>query len=193
MQIIANADKGESLFQELADARGAEQKQSKDYVVLARMIDQFFGSSVEFRRSVHVREFVFVIKPHRHAEIVLSEEKNINAGDRGNLGDILDARSRLHLQRNDAFVVPVAGVAEESSLVHAALREVNRARADGRIFHATDGDPRFFSGIDVGDEDTVGAHIERLLDSGAVIVSANTDQRFCAPFAIPLNMAESFS
>ena len=38
----------------------------------------------------------------------------------------------------------------------------------------------FFGGVDVGDEDAVGAHVERLLDAGAVVVSADADEGFCA-------------
>ncbi len=58
--------------------------------------------------------------------------------------------------------------------------KVDRARADGGIFRATDGLARFFGGVDVGDEDAVGAHVERLLDAGAVVVSADADERFGA-------------
>ena len=39
---------------------------------------------------------------------------------------------------------------------------------------------RFVGGVDVGDEDAVGAHVEGLLDAGAVVVSANADERFGA-------------
>eukprot|EP01044_Picomonas_judraskeda_P039136 COSAG03_NODE_18609_length_351_cov_1.579365_2_plen_51_part_01 len=35
----------------------------------------------------------------------------------------------MNLQRDDAVVVRVAGVAEQAGLVHAALREVHGARA----------------------------------------------------------------
>src|SRR5581483_6596710 len=62
----------------------------------------------------------------------------------------------------------------------AALREINRARAKAKILNATDGLARFFGGIDIRHEDAIGAEIERLLDSGAVIVSAHTYQGFCA-------------
>ncbi len=40
------------------------------------------------------------------------------------------------------------------------------------------GNPRLFGGVDVGDENAVGAHVERLLDAGAVVVSADADERF---------------
>ena len=125
-------------------------------------------------------ELVFVVEAHRHAEIVLAEEENVDAGDGGDLGDVLDAGGGFDLQRDDAFVVPVAGVAEQSAFVHAALREVDRARADRGILGATDGLASFVGGVDVGDEDAVGAHVERLLDAGAVGVSADADQRLRA-------------
>ena len=38
----------------------------------------------------------------------------------------------------------------------------------------------FFGGVDVGDEDAVGAHVEGLLDAGAVVVSADADHRLRA-------------
>ena len=74
----------------------------------------------------------------------------------------------------------VAGVAEESGFVHAALWEVDGARADRGILRATDGFAGFFGSIDVGDEDAVGSHVESLLDAGAVVVSADADQRLGA-------------
>ena len=125
-------------------------------------------------------KFVLVVEAHRHAEIVLAEEENVDAGNGGDLGDVLDAGGGFDLQRDDAFVVPVAGVAEKSGFVHAALREVDRARADGGILGATDGFAGFIGGVDVGDEDAVGAHVEGLLDAGAVGVSADADQRLRA-------------
>ena len=174
VQVVADADEGESFFEEFADACGAEQEQAEDDVVLAGVLDQFLGGGVEFGRGVHVGELVFVVEAHRHAEIVLAEEENVDAGDGGDLGDVLDAGSGLDLQGDDAFVVPVAGVAEQSGFVHAALREVDRARADRGILGATDGLAGFVGGIDVGNEDAVGAHVEGLLDAGAVGVSADS-------------------
>src|ERR1700691_27221 len=151
VEIVAHADEGEAFFQKFADARGAEQEQAQDYVVLAGVFDQLFCGGVKFGRSVHVRELVLVIEAHRHAEIVLTEEEDVDAWNGGDLGDILNAGSGFDLQGDHAVVVEVAGVAEESGLVHTALRKVNRARADSRIFGATDGLARFFGGVDVGD------------------------------------------
>ena len=125
-------------------------------------------------------ELIFVIEAHRHAEIVLAEEENVNAGDGGDLGDVLDAGSGFDLQGDNAFVVPVAGVAEQPAFIHAALGEVDRARADCRILRTAHGLASLGGGIDVGDEDAVGAHVEGLLDAGTVSVSADTDHRLCA-------------
>src|SRR5579863_6933612 len=48
VQVVADADEGEAFFQELADSRGAEQEQAKDYVVLVRVVNQLFCGGVEF-------------------------------------------------------------------------------------------------------------------------------------------------
>src|SRR6266436_8885589 len=40
MQVVADADEGESLFEELAHASGAEQEESKDKIIFARMVDE---------------------------------------------------------------------------------------------------------------------------------------------------------
>ena len=147
---------------------------------LRRVLDQFLGGGIEFGRGVHVRELVFVVEAHGHAEIVLTEEENVDAGNGGDFGDVLDAGGGFDLQGDDAFFIEVAGVAEESGLVHAALRKINGARADGGILGATDGLAGFFGGVDVGDEDAVGAEIESLLDAGTVVVSADADDRLGA-------------
>src|SRR5207302_4071213 len=99
-------------------------------------------------------------------------EKNVDTGNGGDLGDVFDARRCLNLQSDDAVVVKVAGVTKKPGFVHAALRKVDRARAHGGILHATHGLTRFVGSVDVGDEDTVGAHVERLLNAGAVVISA---------------------
>src|SRR5271166_4527317 len=127
MQIVAEAEEGETFFKEFADARGAEQEESEDYIILACVFDQFLGGRVEFGRSVHVGELVFVVEAHGHAEIVLTEEKDVDAGDSGDFGDVFDAGCGPDLQGDDAFVVPAAGVAEQTSAIHAALREVDGA------------------------------------------------------------------
>ncbi len=96
-------------------------------------------------------------------------------GHSGDFRNIIDARSRFHLQRDDAVVVEVAGVAQKPRLVHAALREINRARSHPGILGAAHRLARFFRGIDVGNENAVGAHVEGLLDAGAIVVSADAD------------------
>ena len=101
---------------------------------------RLLGGGVEFRRGVHVRELVFVVEAHRHAEIVLAEEEDVNAGNGGDLGDVLDAGSGLNLQaRQCRSLFAVAGVAEQPAFIHAALGEVDRARAHCRILRAAHG------------------------------------------------------
>src|SRR3984957_17577332 len=119
------------------------------------MLDQLLGGGVEVGRGIHVRELVFVVESHRHAEIVLAEEENVHAGAGGNFGDVLDAGGGFALQGDDAIVIVIAGVAKESGFVHAALGKINRARADGGIFGAAHGDAGFFGGVDVRYEDDV--------------------------------------
>src|SRR4029077_1622528 len=180
VEIVADADEGDSVFEELANAGGTEEEEAEDDVVLTGVFDQALGGGVEFGRGVHVGELVLVVKSHRHAEIVLAEEEDVDAGDGWGLGDVFEARGSLDLQGDDAFVVPVAGIAEESAFIHAALGEVDRARADRGILRATHGFAGFGGGVDVGNKDTVGAHVEGLLDAGAVGVSADADHRLCA-------------
>ena len=91
MQIVADADERETLLQELAHARGAEEEQSEDHVVLLRVIDQLLRGRAQFRRRVHVGELVLFVETHRHAEVVLPEEQNVDAGNGGDLGNVLDA------------------------------------------------------------------------------------------------------
>src|SRR6266481_7660549 len=125
VQVVADADEGETLFEELSDARCPEQEDAENGVVLAGVLDQLLRGRTEFGRGVHVRELVLVVKAHRHAKIVLAQEKDINAWDGRDLGNVFDAGGGLDLKRDDAFVVPVAGVPEQSGLVHAALRKIN--------------------------------------------------------------------
>ncbi len=75
------------------------------------------------------------------------------------------------------IVVRSACVTEQAAFVHATLREVDRARADARIFRATDRLSRFFSGIDVGDQYSVSAEIESLLNARPVVISAHPHHR----------------
>jgi hypothetical protein len=41
VQIVSNTDKREALLQKLTHARSAKQKQPKNHIVLARVLDQF--------------------------------------------------------------------------------------------------------------------------------------------------------
>src|SRR6266849_1302295 len=176
VQVVPDADEGEALLQELANARCAEQEDSEDQFIFAGVLDQLLGGGIEFGRSVHMREFVLFVEAHGHAQVVLSQEKNIHTGHGGNLRDVLDARSCLYLQSDDAVVVVVTGISEQAGLVHAALWEVDRARADGGILGATHGLPRFFGSVDVGDQNAVGAHVEGLLNSRTIVVSTHPHQ-----------------
>src|SRR5260370_18812471 len=105
--------------------------------------------------------------------MVLSDEKNVNVGDGGDLRNVFDAGGGLDLKGDDSVVVPVAGIAEQSGLVHAALREINGARSDRGIFGATYGLARLVGGVDGGDEATIGASIEGLLDAGPCVGAAH--------------------
>ena len=78
------------------------------------------------------------------------------------------------------FVVGVSGVAEQAGFVHAALREIDRARAGGGISGAAYGLAGFFGGVDVRDENAVGAEVESLLDARAVVVAADAHHGFGA-------------
>ena len=80
VQVVADADEGETLFEELADARCPEQEDAENGVVLPGVLHQLLRGRSEFGRGVHVRELVLVVEAHRHAEIVLSEEKDVDAG-----------------------------------------------------------------------------------------------------------------
>src|SRR5258708_13178423 len=93
VQVVADADEGEPLLEKLADARCPEQEDAENGVVLAGVLDQLLRARSEFGRGVHVRELVLVVTAHRHAKIVLSQEKNINtraAPDLANLSIPLD-------------------------------------------------------------------------------------------------------
>src|SRR4029077_18219130 len=99
---------------------------------------------------------------------------NIYSGYGGDFGDVLYAGGGLYLQSDDAVVVEIAGISQQAGLVHAALREVDRARTDGGILGAAHRLARFFGGVDVGDENSVGAHVQGLLNSWAIVVAADT-------------------
>lgn len=112
VQIVAQAEEGKALLEELANAGCAKQKDAKNDIILAGVLDQLLRGCSQFGRSVHVREFIFVIETHRHAEIILSEKKNIDARNSGNLGDVFYAGGCLHLKSDDAFIVPFTSVAK---------------------------------------------------------------------------------
>jgi hypothetical protein len=46
VQVVANADKGEALLHELANAGCSEQKYAENDVVLARVLDQLLGGGI---------------------------------------------------------------------------------------------------------------------------------------------------
>ena len=52
-----------------------------------------------------MRELVLLVESHGHAKVVLAEEQDVDAGNGGDLGDVLDAGGGLDLQRDDAVVV----------------------------------------------------------------------------------------
>ena len=56
VQVVSNADEGESLFQEFADAGGAEEEESENDFVLAGVLDEFLGGGVELRREMCIRD-----------------------------------------------------------------------------------------------------------------------------------------
>ena len=122
---------------------------------------------------------------HGHAEVVLPEEHDVDAVNGGDLLHVVDAGLGLHLHGDDDVVVVGARVAQETRLVGAALREVDGARAVGRaarerVFAARHGLPELGGGVDVRDQDAVGAEVEGLLDAGAVVVSRDADHRLGA-------------
>ena len=49
VEVVADADEGESFLEEFADAGGAEEEQAEDDVVLAGVLDQALGGGIEFR------------------------------------------------------------------------------------------------------------------------------------------------
>src|ERR1700676_4313689 len=56
VQVVANADEGETLFEKLPDARCSEQEDAENGVVLASVLDQLLRGRAEFGRGIHVRE-----------------------------------------------------------------------------------------------------------------------------------------
>src|ERR1700732_3618237 len=66
VQVVAETHEGETLLEELADARGAEQENPKDDAVLSGGGLELLRCVVELRRGVHVRELVLLEESHRH-------------------------------------------------------------------------------------------------------------------------------
>src|SRR5690349_17753262 len=78
MKVVADADETEPFLEELADARGTEEEQPEYHVVLLGMLDQLVGRGEQFLRCVHFREDVGFKKAHRHAEVVLAKEEDVD-------------------------------------------------------------------------------------------------------------------
>jgi len=57
----------------------------------------------------------------------LAEEEDVHAGDGSDFVNVLDAIGGFDLQRDDAVLVPIAGIAEQAIFVHAALGEIDGA------------------------------------------------------------------
>jgi hypothetical protein len=147
---------------------------------------------VQLGRRVHIGELVFFKEPHGHAEIVLAEEQQVDTGDGRDFVDVLDAVGRFHLQRDDDVVVGGARIAEQSGLVHAALREIDRACSSRGIARAAHRLAGLFGGINVGNQNAVGAHVERLLDAAAIMIASHAHQRFRAAAGDPGQHARQF-
>src|SRR5207244_1367760 len=76
MELVSKTLERKSFFEELSDARGAEQEDAEDLIVPPGRIDQFRGGIIEFWRGIHIGELVLFIQTHRHAKVVLTEEKD---------------------------------------------------------------------------------------------------------------------
>src|SRR5437667_1979803 len=112
MQIIADADERKSLLEELAYAARAEQEQTQNDAVLLRRSDQRLSRRAQFGRRIHMRELIRLVKAHRHTQVVLAKEQDVYARDRGDLGDVYDARCGLDLQSDDDVLVRLSHVSE---------------------------------------------------------------------------------
>src|SRR5690349_10556999 len=121
MQVVAEADEREAFFQELAHAGGSEQEQAQDDVIALCGGAQLVCGCGQLGRCVHIRELVFFVQAHGHAKIVLAQEQNIHARNRGDLVNVFDAVGGLHLKRHDRVVVGGSSVTEQSSPVHTSL------------------------------------------------------------------------
>src|SRR3989442_695202 len=98
VKIVAYADKRETFIEEFAHACRAEQEETENDVVFSGGRLQLLSGVAQFRRCVHLRELILFVEPHRHAEIILAQEKNINAGNGRDRIDVLDAIRGLDLQ-----------------------------------------------------------------------------------------------
>ena len=78
------------------------------------------------------------------------------------------------------FLLALPDVSQQAGLVRAALREVDRARSLGRIAAATDRLAGLFGSVDIGNEHAVGAQVERLLDTAAIMISGHAHHGFCS-------------
>jgi len=83
------------------------------------------------------------------------------------------------LQRDDAVLVPIAGIAEQAIFVHAALGEIDGAGSSGGVFCAAYRLARFCRRVDVRNEHAVGAHVQRLLNAAAIVKTLDAHERFC--------------
>jgi hypothetical protein len=97
VQVIAYADECKAFFQEFAYPRGAEQEDSEYHVILACVFDERLGGASQFRGRVHERKFILFVESHGHAQVILSEEEDVDARNGRDLGDVVDAGSRFHL------------------------------------------------------------------------------------------------
>src|SRR4051812_44982459 len=64
MEIVANADEREILFQELGDTSGSKEEQSEDDAILLRSRAQPIGRFLQLGRSVHLWKHVLLIQSH---------------------------------------------------------------------------------------------------------------------------------
>src|SRR5260221_13122137 len=115
---------------------------------------------------------------HGHAEIILTEEEQVHSGNGRDFVDVLDAIRGFYLQGDDYVAVRAAGIAEKAFFIHAALRQIDRARAGSGIPRATHCLARFIRVVDVRNKNAVRPKVQRLLVSGASAVASATDNRF---------------
>ena len=174
VEVISDADEGEAEFHELSDTVSAEEEDSGDLGVLLAGGKHLLNSGVEFRGGVHEGELVLLIEAHGHAQVIGAEESDVQSGEADDLIDVGDAVSSLNLHSDDHILVGVEDVAEESVFVGAPLGEVDRSGALGRVQAAGNGGFGLFLGVDVGNQDSVRAEVQSLLDAHTVVAAAHT-------------------